>query len=340
MSGEERIFLRGIGSAQYGLGEFRTQQRAAPRVVHGGWTLRGNIAGYGDHGADSETVWLLGPGDDPFLTQTLQVHTVALAPGGSNRGHGHQNEALFYVLEGNGYEVHDGVRYDWSKDDLVIVHVDSVHQHFNASATEKALMIVIKAKATYNFLGLVQQGKGAPDRADLGPREDWSRLWSKDVAKRKKVVKPADTRWEAIRGGRKRVLASKERTDVRAFSVDLAEVQMEGGAGSARYWHMADEVNYVISGRGETLQWDVEAEIDDRYYARVAREPLRAQFAAGDLVYVPQNTVHQFVNADAREPLRLLSAQNRLFGLLGYDSTIELGDTTAREPASASAASR
>ena len=337
MGSGERVFIRGVGSAQYGLGEFRRQQRSASRVVRGGWKLSGTVAGYGDHGTESEGVWLLGPGDEPFLTQTLQVHTVELAPGGKNKGHGHQNEALFYVLEGSGYEIHDGRRYDWSKDDLVIVHVDSMHQHYNASATEAAKLIVIKAKATYNFLGLVQQGKGPPERTDIGPREEWSRLWSKDAQARKKIVKPSDTRWEDIRGGRERVLASKERTDVRAFSVDLAEVQLDAGARSARFWHMADEVNYVLSGSGETLQWDVEAEIDDKYYARVATEPYRAEFAAGDLVYVPQNTVHQFVNTGP-EPLRMLTAQNRVFKHIGYDTTVELDDVATPERAKAGAA--
>ena len=340
MSDGERIFVRGLSSQSYGLGEHRRRQRAAPRVVHGGWKLTGATAGYGDHGAGAETEWLLGPGDEPFRTQTLQVHTVELAPGGSNRGHGHQNEALFYVLEGTGYEIHDGLRYDWSTDDLVIVHVDSVHQHFNASPSERARLLVIKAKATYNFLGLVQQGGGAPERIDLGPREDWSGLWSADARGRKKVVQPADTRWERIPGGQRRILAAKDRTDVRAYGVDLAEVRLDPGARSARYWHMADEVHYVIAGHGETLQWDVEADIDERYYARVARDPLRASFGPGDLVYTPPNTVHQLGNADPAEPLRLLGARNRLFALLGYDATLELAEGERPEPASVAATTR
>ena len=49
----------------------------------------------------------------------------------SNDGHGHQNEAAFYILEGRGYEIHDDKRYDWEKGDLVFVHTDSVHRHYN-----------------------------------------------------------------------------------------------------------------------------------------------------------------------------------------------------------------
>jgi len=338
MAGEGRVFVRGIGSQEYGLGEFRKRQRAASRVVSGGWVLRGSRAGYGDHGSESKATWLLGPGDDPFLTQTLQVHLVELAPGGKNAGHGHQNEALFYVLEGAGYEIHDGVRYEWSKDDLVIVNNDCVHQHFNASATEPARLIVTKAKATWTFLGLWQQGRGGPEDDSLGKRLDWSRLWTPGATKRRKVLKASDTTWAAITGGRIRVLTSPQRTDVRAFSVDLAEVELTPGARSARFWHMADEVCYVISGAGHSLQWDVEAETADRYTARVAGEPSRWDFKTGDLVYVPVNTVHQFVNSDAGSPLRLLSAQNRLFKLLGYDSVVHIpeeGPSTARVAASA-----
>jgi len=61
--------------------------------------------------------------------------------------HGHQNEAAFYILEGRGYEIHDDQRYDWAKDDLVFVHADSVHRHFNPY-DEKALALVVKAKCT------------------------------------------------------------------------------------------------------------------------------------------------------------------------------------------------
>ena len=86
------------------------------------------------HSGDSEqsrTWWRIGPGDEDFLTQTIQVHFVELPPQSSNHGHGHQNEAAFYILEGRGYEIHDDQRYDWAKDDLVYVHTDSVHRHFN-----------------------------------------------------------------------------------------------------------------------------------------------------------------------------------------------------------------
>jgi quercetin dioxygenase-like cupin family protein len=274
------------------------------------------------------------------LTQNIQVHFVELPPGKSNHGHGHQNEACFYVLEGRGYEIHDDQRYDWAKDDLVVVHNDSVHRHFNASDTERALTLVVKAKSSYMFLGLIQQGRSGPvaDEARWGPRREWPELWSPGVGKRKKVVKPADTTWESTRDGRVRVICSQERDDVRVFSVDLYEQEIRPGGRSAQHWHMADEVLYVLSGSGYSLHWEVEAEIAERYYARVATEPTQHDFTAGDIVYVPQNTVHQHFNASDDEPLRLLSAQNRLIKLLGYDNVVYLEDAPEYRRESAAAA--
>jgi quercetin dioxygenase-like cupin family protein len=323
-----RVFLRGISSEQYGLGEHRRAQLAAPRVRRAGSVTDDAKVGHSgdsDEG-QSKTWWMLGPGDEPFLTQTLHVHFVELKPGGSNHGHGHQNEATFYILEGKGYEIHDGVRYDWEEGDFAIVHTEAVHRHYNASTTERALALVIKAKAEWMFLGLIQQGRSRPfDRPGFGTRQEWSKLWSPDAPKRKKIVKRADTTWVDTRDGHVRVISSPERTDVRSYAVDLYEQEIQPGGASGKHWHMADEVCYVISGKGHSLQWEVDAEIAEKYYARIADEPSRHDFTPGDVLYVPQNTVHQHF-ADGDEPLRLLVAQNRLFKQLGYDSVVHLED--------------
>jgi quercetin dioxygenase-like cupin family protein len=330
MGEDGRTFLRGFGSETYGLGKVRDIQRGQDRVRRAGTVVDDASVGHSGDGdpKQSKTYWMLGPGDEEFLTQSLQVHFVELMPGGTNFGHGHQNEAHFYILEGSGYEIHDGKRYDWEKDDLVIVHTDSKHKHHNKSTTERALALVIKAKTSWMVLGLIQQGRSGPlkDEPRYGPRQDWSQLWSPGWESKKKVIKPADTRWETTRDGKVRVILSPERTDARTHSLDLYQQEISAGGRSGKHWHMADEAVYVISGRGYSLHWDVEAEIDDKYYARIAKEPTRWEFSGGDLMYVPQNTVHQHFNADPREPLILLSAQNRLYKHLGYDNVAYLED--------------
>src|SRR5207302_10733897 len=109
-----------------------------------------------------------------------------------------------------GHEVHDGQRYDWEKDDFLIVHNDSVHRHFNASTTERALALVIKAKATWMVLGLVQQGRSKPleDPDRYEPARAWSALWSPGQTEKRKVVKKGETKWEDTRDGRVRIISS------------------------------------------------------------------------------------------------------------------------------------
>jgi quercetin dioxygenase-like cupin family protein len=320
-----RTFLRGFESPSYGLSDFRAKQRSVSRVIRAGTVVDdGSVGHSGDSDAkQSRTWWMLGPGDEPFRSQTLQIHFVELLPGGMNHGHGHQNEAHFYILEGAGYEIHDGKRYEWRKDDLVIVHTDSKHKHHNLSATERALALVIKAKTAWMLLGMWQQGRSAPfqNEEQYGPRLDWgAKLWTPGWESQKKVITPADTRWATTRDGKVRVILSPQRTDARTHSLDLYQQEIPAGSRSAKHWHMSDESLYVLSGNGYSLQWDVEADIDDKYYARIPKEPTRWDFKEGDLVYVPTNTVHQTFNTDPAKPLVLLSAQNRLFKLLGYDN--------------------
>jgi quercetin dioxygenase-like cupin family protein len=330
MAESKRVFLRGMSSATYGLKGFRAAQLAAPRVRSDDFIADdGQVAHSGDS-AESRTWWRIGPGDEPFLTQTLQVHFVHLPPGTANHGHGHQNEAAFYILEGAGYEIHDDQRYEWAAGDLVLVHTDSVHRHYNPY-DEPATCLIMKAKSTWMYLGLIQQGRSGPvtDADKFGPREEWSQLWTPGVQQRRKVVKHADTKWEDTPLGRVRVMSSPTTTDVRTFSVDVFELEIPAGGKSGRRWQMADEVLYVLAGSGYSLQWEVQAEIAEKYYARVALAPKRYDFTAGDTVYVPQNTVAQYFSADG-EPLRLLSGQNRVFKQLGYDSVVYLDDAADR----------
>ncbi|MGH7760907.1 MAG: cupin domain-containing protein [Candidatus Dormibacteraceae bacterium] len=323
-----RIFLRGIEGEKYELRGQRQERLQSPHAVHPQdrkWRDE-KAVGHEDSSPASQGKWLMGPGDDPFLTQTVQCHFVRLDPGGSNGGHGHQNEAAFYILEGHGYEIHDEQHYEWKAGDLVVVHNDSRHQHFNASQTDPALALVFKAKALWMYLGLTQQGKrgtipeGAED--DYGEREDWSPLWTPGIDRLRKIVHSDDESWTETRDGRVKWLAAPA-MDVRLFSVDIWLQEISAGRASTPHWHMADELYYVISGRGQTLEWPVEAEIDARYHARVRRTPRSQDWSSGDLIYIPQNTVHQLV---AAEEVLLLGAQNRLFKLLGYDSVVYRGE--------------
>lgn len=99
------------------------------------------------------------------ITQSLSMHMVELAPEGTAKEHGHQNEAMMYILEGQGYEVHDGVEYPWEAGNLVVIHGGCVHRHFSADPENPCRGLIVKPKALYQFLHLLYQGtvEKAPD---------------------------------------------------------------------------------------------------------------------------------------------------------------------------------
>jgi quercetin dioxygenase-like cupin family protein len=161
-SKKDRIFVRPIQGA-YNLKDEMDRLRSMPRVKKAKQTP------FVD-GPQAFTRHYVEPKDG--ITQTFHLHLEEYAPGASSQKHAHVNEAAFYILDGTGYEIHDGVRYDWEAGDTVIVHNSSVHQHFNASNTKPARALVIKTKPMYMFLNMLFQ-KSVIDRSvDDTPESD------------------------------------------------------------------------------------------------------------------------------------------------------------------------
>src|SRR5437762_5411711 len=146
-SKKDRVFVRGI-QGQYSLKDELRRLRSMPRVI------KGRELTFND-GPQSFSKHFVEPVDG--LTQTLHVHLEEYAPGGRTQKHGHGNEAAFYILDGKGYEVHDGVRYDWQAGDVAIVHNNCVHQHFNASPDKPARALVLKPKPMLMFMNMLFQ---------------------------------------------------------------------------------------------------------------------------------------------------------------------------------------
>jgi quercetin dioxygenase-like cupin family protein len=105
------------------------------------------------------------PGKVP-TTQLFETHIETFSPGGHGQKHGHMNGATFYILDGEGYDIHDGVRYDWKAGDVCIVEPGCVHQHFNADPDHPAKCLVIKSKPIYLFANLMFQ-----DFVESAPKE-------------------------------------------------------------------------------------------------------------------------------------------------------------------------
>ena len=168
-SKKDRVFVRGI-QGHYNLKEELVRLRSLPRVI------KGKTLKFQD-GPQSYSKHFVEPVDG--ITQTLHIHLEEYSPGGKTQKHGHVNEAAFYILDGTGYEIHDGIRYDWKAGDLAIVHNNCVHQHFNASETMPARLLVLKSKPLFLFLNMLFQKTVTPKPTepasgaeDYKPRQD------------------------------------------------------------------------------------------------------------------------------------------------------------------------
>jgi quercetin dioxygenase-like cupin family protein len=165
----ERVFVRGI-EGQYNLTQELNRLRSLPRVRKGSETP---FSGYPQMYNRDYLIPAHG------LGQTLHIHLEEYAPGGVSQKHGHVNEAVFYILDGIGAEVHDGVRYEWEAGDIAIVHNNCVHQHFNRSTEKPARCLVMKTKPMYLFMNMLFQRtitpfshEPSPTGAGFVPRED------------------------------------------------------------------------------------------------------------------------------------------------------------------------
>src|SRR5215510_16269166 len=118
----DRVFVRGI-EGHYNLKEELQRLRSLPRV------RKGAEIKFVD-GPQCYSRHYMEPVDG--LAQTLHIHIEEYGPGGVSQKHGHVNEAAVYILDGRGYEIHDGVRYAWKAGDVVVVQ-DRKNTRLNSS---------------------------------------------------------------------------------------------------------------------------------------------------------------------------------------------------------------
>ncbi len=150
-------------------------------------------------------------------------------------------------------------------------------------------------------------------------------------AKRKKVVKPEDMPWEMSRQGLLKHLLN-EGMNTRMETIDAYMQIIPAGSHSGRHRHLAEECLYVVEGQGYDLHQDCDVEITDTYHWTPQPEIKRFDWQAGDVIYIPPNTIHQHFNASPDRPVRLISAINRIFRASGLNDLEQLDDAPEYEP--------
>ena len=143
---KKRTFVRALEGTY---GEMKQTLYDQPRVFSSDkikW--KGGPQAYGKH--------IINP-KDVQVAQSIETHIHAFAPNGYAQNHGHMNTATFYVMRGKGYDIHDGQRIEYEAGDMLLVESGCVHQHFNSSADEEMIVVVMKAKPLFLFMHMVFQ---------------------------------------------------------------------------------------------------------------------------------------------------------------------------------------
>jgi len=150
-------------------------------------------------------------------------------------------------------------------------------------------------------------------------------------AKRRKIIKPNEMPWEMAPQGLLKHLIN-EAMNTRMETVDAYMQIIPPGSRSGKHRHLAEECLYVVEGRGYDLHQDCDVEITDDYHWIPQDEVKRFEWEAGDVIYVPPNTIHQHFNADDKRPARLISAINRIFKNSGLNDLEQLETAPEYDP--------
>jgi quercetin dioxygenase-like cupin family protein len=151
-------------------------------------------------------------------------------------------------------------------------------------------------------------------------------------AKRKKVVTPDEMPWEMARQGLLKHLLN-EAMNTRMETVDAYMQIIPPGSRSGKHRHLAEECLYVVEGYGYDLHQDCDVEITDTYHWKAQDEIKRYEWEAGDVIYIPPNTIHQHFNGNLDRPARLISATNRIFKASGLNDLEQIEDAPEYDPA-------
>ncbi len=165
------------------------------------------------------------------------------------------------------------------------------------------------------YQDLLEHASGAPAR----------------FAKRKKVVHPEEMPWEMARQGILKHLLN-EAMNTRMETVDAYMQIIPPGSRSGKHRQLAEECIYVLEGRGYDLHQDCDVEITDTYHWKAQDEVKRYEWEAGDVIYLPPNTISQHFNADPERPVRLICAVNRIYKKFELNDLEQIEDAPEYRP--------
>jgi quercetin dioxygenase-like cupin family protein len=145
-----------------------------------------------------------------------------------------------------------------------------------------------------------------------------SQRFRAEYPSRRNVVKAADMPFEDSPDGRIKHLVHPA-LDTKECCVDIYMQFLAPGKASGRHRHLAEEVFYVVEGRGYDLHWDVRFDCRDEFIWEWEKTPKRFDWQKGDFVYIPPYVIHQHFNAEPGQEARIIVVTNRILKDMGFD---------------------
>ncbi len=296
----------------------------------------------------------------PILT--LAVSEQILDPGMKGGRHRHVREAIFYVIEGEGYEIHDGKKYPWSAGDIMTVPSYCDHQHFNPNPTKRARMW-FSVPPIVEFMGIhwmeqIELKSGYAIQADAkpiyGPDKQLIGYTTKegkevrfgfdDTIQRRinsrvdnmvHVEKPQDSYQEYMKLLEDEV---KWRLSVphvvRTEEVPWENTQMgrikflvtpKRNCGLKAYDAFVQELPPGgSSGKHRHAAEEVHKILGGKGYD--IHDGVRHDWDAEDMVCIPPYVTHQHFNSDPERPSRFVAFQSRWYAFIGHGGIEHLED--------------
>jgi gentisate 1,2-dioxygenase len=78
------------------------------------------------------------------VMKTIASWIQMLRPGVHTQAHRHVSSTVYYVFEGRGSTIIDGLRFDWEQGDMFVIPSWACHEHCNASHQERAILFSIR----------------------------------------------------------------------------------------------------------------------------------------------------------------------------------------------------
>jgi gentisate 1,2-dioxygenase len=91
------------------------------------------------------------------LLPTMACWIQMLPPGAQLRAHRHTGSAVYYVAQGAGETIIDGVRFVWGRGDIITLPPWALHEHANRSSRDPAVLFSIQDRPVLEALGLYRE---------------------------------------------------------------------------------------------------------------------------------------------------------------------------------------